>query len=105
MVWVSFALCQCMCTCILLGVRISSCVALVLGSTRRTEICGESLPSSRTIDCQIKSSYRALIACEAPGGGDAPPLLFCAPSTETNNRRVARPHALIPRRALGFIRI
>src|SRR5712692_9322206 len=91
MVWVSFALCQCMGTCIFLGVRISSCVALVLGSTRRIEICGESLPRSRTIVCHIKSSYLALIAWEAPLVAGVPPLLVCAgPSTATNNRRLAR---------------
>src|SRR3984893_2347540 len=105
MVWVSFALCQCMCTCILLGVRISSCVALVLGSTRRTEICGESLPSSGTIDCHIKSSYRALIAWEAPPVADVPSLLlFCAePRAATNIRRLATPQALILRCVLIFM--
>src|SRR5579859_4590962 len=99
MVWVSFALCQCMGTCIFLGVRISSCVALVLGSTRRIEICGESFPSSGTIVCHFKSSYRVLIACEAPLFVGAPPLLLCpAQSTATNNRRFETPHVLILRR-------
>src|SRR6266571_4591599 len=96
MVWVSFALCQCMGTCIFLVVRISSCVALVLGSTRRIEICGESFPSSGTIVCHLKSSYRALMAWEALPVAGVPPLLLCAaPSTATNNRRLAPPHALI----------
>src|SRR5713226_5029916 len=106
MVWVSFALCQCMGTCIFLGVRISSCVALVLGSTRRIEICGESFPSSGTILCHFKSSYRALMAWEAPPVAGVPLLLPCAaPSPATHNRRLATPHALILRRVLIFIGI
>src|SRR5215472_8080709 len=104
MVWVSFALCQCMGTCIFLGVRISSCVALVLGSTRRIEICGESFPSSGTIVCHLRSSYRALMAWEASPVVGVPPLLFCAaPCTATNNRRPAIPHALILRHVLIFL--
>src|SRR2546426_4313650 len=106
MVWVSFALCQCMGTCIFLGVRISSCVALVLGSTRRIEICGESFPSSGTIVCHLKSSYRALMAWEVPLVAGVPPVLLCAaPNTATNNKRLATPHALILRRVFILIGI
>src|SRR5215469_10168415 len=93
-------------TCIFLGVRISSCVALVLGSTRRIEICGESFPSSGTKVCHLKSSYRALMAWEAPLVAGVPPLLLCAaPSTATDKRRLVTPHALILRRVLIFIGI
>src|SRR6516164_6221524 len=105
MVWVSFALCQCMGRCIFLGVRISSCVALVLGSTRRMEICGESFPSSGTIVNHFKSSYLALTAWEAPPVDGLPPVLSCAPpDTATHSRaRPPRPHALILCRVQALI--
>src|ERR1700682_676455 len=105
MVWVSLALCQWMGMCIFLGVRIRSCVALVLGSTRRIEICGEAVPSSGTIVCHFKSSYGALMAWAPPVGG-VPPVLFCAArSTATNRKRITTQQTLIPCRVFVFIGI